>query len=218
MISCIKVESFSLICSTCNPKEVTMKIIVQKIFILTLAVVFGFSALAFAGSDIYPIKAKHKGGDVTPQEAYRMLKKDPGHTFMVDVRTRIEYQDIGHPVGAYNIPWKFYTTDLGEKGYKKVMNKNFSKDLLARFNPETDTVLLLCRSAKRTIAASTAAVEAGFRQDRVFNVLGGFEGDKVKAKESPFYGKRSVSGWRLENLPWTYKMNSKLVYQPDIKK
>ena len=80
----------------------------------------------------------------------------------------------------------------------------------------TDTLLLLCRSTARTIAASTAAVDAGFREDKVFNVLGGFEGDKVKDKNSPFYGKRHLGGWRLEGLPWTYKMDSKLMYKVDV--
>jgi rhodanese-related sulfurtransferase len=191
---------------------------VQKILVLTLVMMFIFSALAFAQQKVYPIKGEHLGGDVTPVQAYSMLKEDPEHTFIVDVRTRIEYQDIGHPNGAYNIPWKFYTTKTDKKGYKKTLNKNFAEDLKARFNPETDTLLLLCRSAKRTIAASTAAVGAGFKADKVFNVLGGFEGDKVKDKNSPFSGKRHVGGWRLEGLPWTYKMNSKLMYQPDVKK
>jgi len=185
--------------------------------VLTMVMVFVFSALAWA-QEIYPIKGKHKGGDVTPTEAYRMIREDPKHTFIVDVRTRIEYQDIGHPNGAYNIPWKFYTTKTGKKGYKKDLNKSFTQNLKARFNPETDTLLLLCRSAARTIGASTAAVDAGFKPDKVFNVLGGFEGDKVKDKVSPFYGKRNMGGWRLEGLPWTYKMNPKLMYQPDLKK
>lgn len=189
----------------------------EKIFVLTLILVFALSAAAFGQQKVYPIKGKHKGGDVTPVQAYKMLKADPKHTFLVDVRTRVEYQDIGHPVGAYHVPWKFYTNDAGKGGYKKVANKNFAKDLLARFNPQTDTLLLLCRSAKRTIPASTAAVDAGFKPDKIFNVLGGFEGDKVKDKESPFYGKRMMGGWRLEGLPWTYSMDPKLMYQPDVK-
>jgi rhodanese-related sulfurtransferase len=78
--------------------------------------------------------------------------------------------------------------------------------------------LLLCRNAQRSIAGSTAEVDAGFKEYKVFNVLGGFEGDKVKDKNSPFDGKRIVGGWRLENLPWTYKMDPKLMYQPDFKK
>jgi rhodanese-related sulfurtransferase len=190
---------------------------VKKIFIVTLMMVFVFSTLAIAGQAKYPIKGEHKGGDVTPKQAYDMVKKDPKNTFLVDVRTRIEYQDIGHPVNSYNIPWKFYTTKVGKKGYKKTLNKNFCNDLKARFNPKTDTVLLLCRSAQRTIAASTAAVDCGFKEDKVFNVLGGFEGDKVKDKNSPYYGKRRVAGWRLDGLPWTYKMDKKLMYKSDLR-
>lgn len=188
------------------------------ILILSLVTVFALCAVASAQQQVYPIKGKHKGGDVTPKEAYQMVIKDPEHTFLVDVRTRWEYQDIGHPVGAYNVPYKFYITEVGKSGYKKAVNKNFGNDLKARFNPETDTLLLVCRSASRTIAASTAAVEAGFKADKVFNVLGGFEGDKVKDKNSPFYGQRNLGGWRLEGLPWTYKMDQKLIYAPDIKK
>ncbi len=193
--------------------------LVKRTLLLTVLMVFAFSSLVFAlNQEVYPIKGKHKGGDVTPKEAYKMLRKDPKNTFIVDVRTRTEYQDIGHPIGAYNIPWKFYTTKVGKKGYKKVLNKNFCNDLKARFNPETDTLLMMCRSAARTIASTTAAVDCGFKADKVFNMLGGFEGDKVKDKNSPFYGQRMIGGWRLEGLPWTYKMDKNLMYQPDLKK
>jgi len=165
---------------------------------------------------VYPIKGKHKGGDVTPRQAFEMINKNPGNTFLVDVRTRYEHMDIGHPVGAYHIPWKFYSTEAGKR-YGKVLNKNFCKDLKDRFNTKTDTVLLLCRSAQRTIAASTAAVDCGFKEDNVFNILGGFEGDKIKEKKSPHYGKRMIGGWRLEGLPWTYRMDPKLMYRADQK-
>jgi rhodanese-related sulfurtransferase len=184
-----------------------------------LFLVLFFSLVCFAGEQFkYKIKGKHKGGDVTPTQAYEMSKKDPKNTFLVDVRTRIEYQDIGHPKGAYNIPWLFNTTKVGKRGYKKVSNKNFCRDLKARFNPKTDTLLMICRSAKRTIASSTAAVDCGFKEGKVFNVLGGFEGDKVKDKESPVYGQRKMGGWRMEGLPWTYKMNPNLIYKPDLGK
>jgi rhodanese-related sulfurtransferase len=182
---------------------------VMVVFLCTVA------ATAFA-QEKYPINGPHKGGDVTPSQAYEMLQKDPAHTFLVDVRTRYEYQDIGHPTMAYNIPWKFYTAKVGKHGYEKVANPNFGKDLLARFNPETDTLLLMCRSAARTIPATTAAVDAGFKEDKVFNLLAGFEGDKVKDSNSPWFGKRRVAGWRLENYPWTYDMNQNQMYQPDL--
>ena len=191
----------------------------KKICILALVAVFTLSAFAIAAQQAkYPVKGKHKGGDVTPKQAYEMLKKNPENTFLVDVRTRYEYQDVGHPTGAYNIPWMFSTTKVTRRGYAKVLNKNFCRDLKARFNTETDTLLLMCRSAQRTIPASTAAVDCGFREDKVFNVLGGFEGDKVKDRNSPYYGKRRVAGWRLEGLPWTYNMAPEYMYQPDLGK
>lgn len=191
----------------------------KKTIVFTIAFLFLFGNLALAlNQPVYPVKGKHKGGDVTPKQAYSMVQKDPAHTFIVDVRTRYEYQDIGHPVGAYNIPWKFYTTNVGKKGYGKAGNKNFCTDLKARFNPKTDTLLLMCRSAVRTLGATTVAVDCGFSKDRVFNLLGGFEGDKVGDKQSPFFGQRMIGGWRIEGLPWTYKMDPKFMYQPDLKK
>ena len=165
----------------------------------------------------YPVKGMHPGGSVTPIEAYTLLQKDPGHTFMVDVRTRYEYQDVGHPVGAYNMPLRFYTTETARRGYRTVPNENFIADLKALFNPETDTILFICRSGERSIPATEAAIEAGFRADRVYNVRGGFEGDPVMNPNSPFYGKRTIGGWRLEGLPWTYEMDRKYMYQPDLK-
>lgn len=190
-----------------------------KVLAVSMMVVMVAASMAFAlDQPVYPVNGEHKGGDVTPKQAYAMMQKDPEHTFLVDVRTRSEYQDIGHPVGAYNIPWQFLTTKAGKKGYEKVLNENFCNDLKARFNPKADTLLLMCRSAQRTIPASTAAVDCGFKEDKVFNLLGGFEGDKVNDKDSPFHGQRMLGGWRLEGLPWTYSMDQKLMYQPDIAK
>jgi rhodanese-related sulfurtransferase len=188
----------------------------RKALVLSLVLVFVFGGLAFAGGFNYKVKHPHMGGDVTPSEAYAMVQKDPGHTFVVDVRTRPEYQVIGHPVGAYLIPYKFWTGKFGKKNYGKALNENFGKDLLARFNPKTDTLLFICRSASRSCYTATEAVKVGWPEEKVFNLLGGFEGDKVKDKNSAFYGQRKLGGWRNEGLPWTYKIDKKLVYQPDL--
>jgi rhodanese-related sulfurtransferase len=190
----------------------------RKALVLSLVLVFVFGGLAFATGFTYKVKKPHMGGDVTPSEAYAMVQKDPDHTFVVDVRTRPEYQYIGHPEGAYNIPFQFWSGKFGKKKYTRVDNPNFGKDLLARFNPKTDTLLLLCRSASRTCKGATAAVKAGWPEEKVFNILGGFEGDKVKNKSSAYYGQRKLGGWRNEGLPWTYKVDKKLVYQPDLAK
>jgi len=188
----------------------------NKLRLFSLALVLVLSACA-TSQDKYPVKGEHPGRNVMPGEAYKMMKKDLEHTFLVDVRTRYEYQDVGHAEGAYNVPFEFYTAKLGEKGYMKVVNKNFCSDLRARFNSRTDTLLLICRSSKRSVAASKAAVECGFNKSRVYSVLSGFEGDKIKDENSSNYGKRLLSGWRNEGLPWTYKIDKKLAYQADRK-
>ena len=112
----------------------------KKAFFLSVALVFFLAPLTYAGYE-YTVEREHKGGDVTPLEAYRMVQKDPQRTFLVDVRTRAEYQFVGHADGACNIPFMFLTNGVGEKGYKLVPNPNFVKDLLARFHPKTDTLI-----------------------------------------------------------------------------
>jgi rhodanese-related sulfurtransferase len=165
---------------------------------------------------IYPVKREHDGINIKPKEAYEILRKNPGRVFIVDVRSRYEYQDIGHPAGAYNIPVFFYTTETGHKGYKMIPNDNFCRDLKDRFNTKRDSLLIICRSGERSTTAVNEAIKCGFSKDKVFNVLGGFEGDKIHEEESPFMGQRMVGGWRLEGLPWTYKMVQELMYQPDV--
>ena len=179
--------------------------------------VFFVVSLASAGYK-YSAAKEHAGGNITPVEAYEMVKKDPDHTFLIDVRTRTEYQTIGHPEGAYNIPYKFFTTKVGKKNkYSKKTNENFGNDLKARFNPETDALIMMCRSGKRSSDAADAAVKAGFSADKIFNLMGGFEGGVCKIKDSAFKGRRiGGGGWRLEGLPWTYNMKKKLVYQADF--
>ena len=190
----------------------------KKILMLSIASVFVFSGLALAGGFDYKVKKEHAGKNLTPSQAHEMVSKDPAHTFIVDCRTRAEYQLIGHPVGACNIPLQFWSGKFDKKKYGKATNPNFGKDLLARFNPKTDTLIFMCRSGKRSCSACAEAVKAGFPAEKVFNIMGGFEGDKVKYKGSEYCGQRKLGGWHNEGLPWTYHIDKKLVYQPDLPK
>lgn len=162
---------------------------------------------------IYPIKNEgHKGGDLTPSQAYKMATEDK-HAFIVDVRTRPEYVLVGHPTIAYHVPLKFWTGKHSSKGYGMIINESFSEDLKKRFNPETDTLIFMCRSGSRSCdATNLAASKAGWPIDKIYNMMGGFEGDKVKNEHSVFYEKRVLGGWKNEGLPWTYKIDSKLAY------
>ncbi len=187
------------------------------LYIMSFVFLFGVSAMA-SHKGAYPLKRQHEGIDVKPGEAYRLIMQDRKNSHVVDVRTRFEYQDIGHAEGAYKIPLLFFSTEVGEKGYRKVSNNNFCRDLKARFNPQKDSLFMICRSAERSTIAASEAIRCGFEKEKVFNILGGFEGDKIHEEGSPFSGKRMVGGWRLENLPWTYKMDPELMYLPDLKK
>ena len=187
----------------------------KKLFFGLLACVFLFSGSAFAGYE-YKAKMAHEGGNVTPAEAFEMVQENPNHTFIVDVRTRPEYQLIGHPVGASNIPVKFWNGELGEKGYGMSDNPNYAKDLLARFNPETDTLIFMCRSGGRSCFACIEAIKAGWKAEHLFNMLGGFEGDKIKNKNSIYDGHRKLGGWKNEGLPLTYKIDKAHVYKADL--
>lgn len=187
----------------------------KKIAII-LALVGLVVSTAWAGYT-YKVNKDHLGGDLTPVEAFKMVEKDPEHTFLVDCRTRAEYQYVGHPENAYNIPLRFLSATPGKKGYIEIDNHDFAKALLARFNPKTDTLIILCRSGNRSCTACNEAIKAGFSEEKVFNMMGGFEGGKNKNKKSSFYGQRWAGGWKLEGLPWTYKMKKELMYQPDFK-
>jgi len=174
----------------------------------------------YSCSECYYYKAKldHQGVDVTPSQAYQMVLDDPEHTFIIDARTPAEYVFLGHPSGSYNIPLKFLNNKIEEKnGHlspQMTMNNNFGKELLAKFNPSTDTLIFMCRSGKRSCMACDEAIKAGFAKQKLFSMLGGFEGDKVKNKHSAFYGQRKIGGWVNEGLPWDYKLDVNLAYIP----
>jgi hypothetical protein len=66
-------------------------------------------------------------------EAYDMLNAVP-NTYLIDVRTRAEYQFVGHPFKAYLYPYQFFTHNFakgGEKpGYQlSVKNKAFLEQI-----------------------------------------------------------------------------------------
>jgi rhodanese-related sulfurtransferase len=145
---------------------------------------------------------------ITSGQAYEMYKSDTEHTYIIDVRTRAEYVFIGHPAMAYNIPYHFWTSSKDEKsGYKD--NAHFVADCQEKFKKE-DKILIICRSGNRSATACKLLEDAGFTN--VYDVSDGFEGDKVKDKNSIYYGKRCVNGWKHDGLPWSYDIDEALAY------
>ncbi len=180
-----------------------------------------------------PLPVPKKAKVISALEAYHMLVTQP-HTYLIDVRTRAEYQLIGHACyfkngkmyQAYNFPVKFWTGKVGKRfKYSKVMNKDFIKEISKKFK-KTDTLIVYCRSGDRSVIASNLLTDAGFKH--VYNIKYGFEGKpmsygspkkikKLMKMYSPFYSWKSrLNGWRYYGLCQTYKMDPKYMYPPDV--
>ena len=166
-------------------------------------------------------------------EAYDMLNTVPD-TYLIDVRTRAEYQFVGHPINAYLFPYMLMTQEFGKKdeeyGYRfNVKNKSFIEEISKVFK-KTDNLLIICRDGVRSTQAAKDLVNAGFKN--VFNVEDGFEGAEFPtfkdsnrhkfyrqlAKRNKVYGfnHRRHYGWQWWGLPWGYEIDPKFIYPPDL--
>ena len=170
--------------------------------------------------------------DILSIEAFDMLNTVPD-TYLIDVRTRAEYQFIGHPPMAYLFPYFFLTDTLAKKGESWVYqfndkNKSFVEEISKTFQ-KTNNLLMVGRDGTRSILAAKELIKNGFKN--VYNVKDGFEGppfpyfeDKnlhkfytqlAKTHKIPAYNHRRFYGWQWWGLPWTYDIDSKYIYPPD---
>lgn len=150
---------------------------------------------------------------VTALEAYEMWKADPQKVKIVDVRTPEEYVFVGHPAMAVNIPSELWTGEWNaeRKDFPLASNPNFETQVKARFQPN-DVLLIMCRSGHRSAKAIERLAAAGFTN--AYNIVDGFEGDKIKDAESYYDGKRMKNGWKNSGAPWTYSLDPQLVFIP----
>ena len=133
-------------------------------------------------------------GDVTPEEAWRVLSFSPD-AVLVDVRTRAEWSFVGLPdlSGAGKEPvlveWQQFPT--------MAQNAGFAADLVAMLGTarREAPVFFLCRSGARSKAAAIAMSNSGFAN--CFNVAGGFEGDLDGERH-----RGARNGWKAADLPW----------------
>lgn len=133
-------------------------------------------------------------GDVTPAEAWRVLRENPD-AVLVDVRTRAEWSFVGLPdlAAAGKEPvlmeWQLFPT--------MALNPGFAADLSSALGQtrKEAPVLFLCRSGARSRAAAIAMAGVGF--SRCYNIAGGFEGDLDASKH-----RGEQNGWKACGLPW----------------
>jgi rhodanese-related sulfurtransferase len=123
-------------------------------------------------------------GGVHPKLAWDLI--EAGEAVLVDVRTTEERKFVGHVPGSLHVAWA--------SGTAMTRNPRFVRELEAKTGKDA-TVLLLCRSGKRSDLAADAAAKSGFT--RVFNVLEGFEGE-IDDKQH----RGGLGGWRSYDLPW----------------
>ena len=129
--------------------------------------------------------------EVDPIEAKQILDQDP-EARVIDVRSKVEFDYVGHPIGAIHVPWKEFP-DWNE-------NPDFASDVEAALaaaggSPKDRTLLMLCRSGARSRQAGEALLRVGY--NRVYNVKEGFEGDKDER-----HHRGNINGWRFHGLPW----------------
>ena len=128
-----------------------------------------------------------------PTEAWGLLQQrrdEPPETapLFVDVRMEIESLYVGRPPGVVNIPWYEYP-DL------RPDSARFVRLVEEEVGDKGRTVLLICRSGKRTVEAGQALEAAGFAD--VVNILHGFEGELDE-----HFKRSTLNGWRFDGLPW----------------
>lgn len=128
---------------------------------------------------------------VDPPAAAAVLDQD-STAVLIDVRSRVEYDYVGHPSGALNVVWKDYP-DWQQ-------NPDFVDEVRAALSASGGDapdrpILAICRSGARSMAAAEVLAAAGYTE--LYNVEEGFEGDK---DEHGHRGK--VGGWKFHGLPW----------------
>lgn len=128
---------------------------------------------------------------VTPPEAWAILQREP-RAVLIDVRSRLEHDYIGHPPGALSVMWKDYPDWIENPRFVEEVRAA----LAATGGDDADRpILAMCRSGVRSLAAAKTLAAAGYRQ--LYNIEEGFEGDRDAASH-----RSSVNGWRFHGLPW----------------
>jgi len=123
-------------------------------------------------------------GKISPDDAWKLFVSGQAH--LVDVRAAEERKFVGHVPNTLHVAWQTGPALLKNPRFLRELENKLSKD---------STILLLCRSGKRSAAAAEAATAAGFKN--VFNVREGFEGDLDDKQQ-----RGSSGGWRQRGLPW----------------
>ncbi|WP_299180014.1 rhodanese-like domain-containing protein [uncultured Neptuniibacter sp.] len=156
---------------------------------------------------------------VTAIEAWDMIQANP-NTLLIDVRDPVEVKFTGFATPTdIHIPWMLAAPDQwNSKKSSWAMRKNptFESELLDKLtqlnaDKKTSNIIIMCRSGStRSAPAVNLLAKLGYQ--KVWTVVDGFEGSKLQQGDSA--GVRAVNGWRNSGLPWSYKVNPDIAWQP----
>ncbi len=186
--------------------------------LMSIVLLMSFSGAIMAGDFANLSKKKQTtlGLYMTSSQAYDYTMKNMDKTLFLDVRTPSELNYLGvASVMDANVPTDFMDSsawDSKKRRYRRQHNDSFVADVDARLKAKglnkDDTVILMCRSGKRSAKAVNVLAKAGYT--KVYTVVDGYEGDKVKKGENK--GRRMKNGWKNSGLPWTYSMDKDFMY------
>lgn len=131
---------------------------------------------------------------LTPQQAWQMTQDDP-RTLLVDIRSTMEFLFVGHPSGAVHVAWIDEPDWTINPQFVTEIRKLLLGGSVCSIEDECASVVLICRSGKRSLEAGKALIKADFH--RVFHVDEGFEGEL-----DDDHRRSTVGGWRFRDLPW----------------
>lgn len=191
----------------------------KLISVLSLALcMIGSAAYAADFSKLKKKKQTTLGLYLTASQAFDMVSAKKKKILFVDIRTRSEVNFLGMPTLAdANVPYMqmndWYAWNEKKKSFKLDVNNDFASDIEARLKEKSlsksDTVILMCRSGSRSAKAVNLLATLGYK--KVYTVVDGYEGDKVKTGK--FKGMRMKNGWKQAKLPWTYKLAKEKMYK-----
>ncbi len=194
----------------------TAKTFTGYFFTLMLCAVFSGVALADDWSNLNKHKQTRLGLYMTAKQAYDYTMNNMEKTLFVDIRTPSELNYLGAAtVMDKHVPLVFMDSsgwNDRKHRYKRRKNENFVADigkaLKEKGLTKNDTVILMCRSGKRSAKAANMLADAGYTC--VYSVVDGYEGDKARSGKNK--GKRVVNGWKNSGLPWTYTLDRDYMY------
>ena len=176
---------------------------------------FFSGAFAFDAANVPKKKQTTIGLYLDAKEAYGMAEREK--ILFLDVRTRAEVNFLGMPtIADANVPYMemdaMYSWNEKKGVFKLESNSDFvaevEKRLKAKEMNKSDSIILICRSGKRSAKAANLLAKAGY--GKVYSVVDGYEGDMAKSGENA--GRRAINGWKNADLPWSYKLDKDKMY------